>query len=116
MPQKSNIQALGDSLRRVSEQKAIIPDVRPASPEPVKLGRKKRLLINRDNAISVYCTDEMMSKITEVRYNSRVEQSRLVQAAVDLFLSKYYNESTQRLTPEGIDLVNAFERKITIYD
>lgn len=114
MAKKTNLNILGATLQKASEQKKEIPNVQPAAPQPVHFGRKKRLATKRENAITVYCTDEMMEALTEIKYNNRVERQRVIQAALFEFLQTHYSESSNALDQAGFDKVREFEKSINI--
>lgn len=118
MPAKSKVTTsianLGKALDKVAERKSNIPDVTPQAPEPVKLGRKKRNTVKRNNANTIYFTDEMQHLVNEIEYTNRVGKQELIRAALHHFFSQYKVSDQDAINAEGMAVIREYEKLIEI--
>lgn len=77
-----------------------------------KAGRKKVNRIKRTNVMSLYLEDKHWEMLEDAHYNSRVNKQRIIQCALEQFISKYFEN--KEITPEGLKLINEYEDSISI--
>lgn len=75
---------------------------------------RKKTIINRQNARTIFFDDMAWSQLDNVTYNNRVNFQRIVQTAVAEFLKKYYDNDIQALNKDGMKQMDKYEESITL--
>lgn len=114
MPKRTDFSEIGASIQKAASQKTHIPNVQPEAPRNNTPGRRCRYTVGKKNGITVYFDDDTYHAINEVKFNNRLERTRIIQTAVHEFMKAHYNEAKGGLDEEGYRMVEEYERTITI--
>lgn len=85
----------------------------PLAAPPAPSTRRKTV-INRKNARTIFFDDGAFEALNHVSYNNRLNSQRVVQTALDLFFERYYDAQQHTLRPEGLEQIAAYEQRIQL--